>query len=77
MRTFKLKNPERKSQLELAFSLAGNDFKSKYAGSKLGVLWAFAKPVVQAAVYIFVFSIIARAAPKGIPILTPSGCYRA
>lgn len=51
--------------MKLAFSLAVNDFKSKYASSQFGIVWAFIKPIVQAAVYIFVFSIIARAAPKG------------
>jgi len=49
----------------LTFSLAKNDFKSKYASSQLGILWAFVKPVVQACVYIFVFSVIARATPVG------------
>ena len=58
-------NRDWKGQFKLALSLAANDFRSKYASSQLGILWAFAKPVVQAAVYIFVFSIIARAAPKG------------
>ncbi len=61
------KEPARKigSQVPLILSLAGNDFKSKYASSQLGVAWAFIKPIVQACVYIFVFSIIARAAPAG------------
>ena len=47
----------------LIISLALNDFKSKYASSQLGILWAFFKPVVQACVYVFVFTVIARAAP--------------
>lgn len=51
------------SRIPLTFSLAGNDFKSKYASSQLGITWAFAKPVVQACVYIFVFTVIARATP--------------
>ena len=51
------------SRIPLMISLSQNDFKSKYASSQLGILWAFAKPVVQAVVYIFVFTIIARAAP--------------
>ena len=54
-----------RSRVKLTLSLALNDFRSKYASSQLGIMWAFAKPIVQAAVYIFVFSIIARAAPKG------------
>ena len=45
--------------------LALNDFKSKYASSQLGLFWAFFKPVVMAGVYMFVFSVIGRAAPVG------------
>ena len=45
--------------------LAINDFKSKYASSQLGLFWAFFKPVVMAGVYMFVFSVIGRAAPVG------------
>ena len=50
-------------RIRLIWSLAKNDFKSKYASSQLGIFWAFFRPIVQACVYIFVFSIIARAAP--------------
>ena len=35
----------------LAFSLAKNDFKTKYAGSYLGMVWAFIQPIVTIAVY--------------------------
>ena len=45
--------------------LAKNDFRSRYATSQLGLFWAFFRPIVMACVYIFVFSIIARAAPVG------------
>lgn len=45
--------------------LAFNDFRSRYASSQLGVFWAFFRPVVMACVYIFVFSVIARATPVG------------
>lgn len=38
------------------FRLAVNDFKSKYAGSALGVLWAIAEPLVTVAVYRFVYT---------------------
>lgn len=43
------------SKLEI-FKLAVNDFKSKYAGSALGVLWAIAEPLVTVAVYRFVYT---------------------
>lgn len=49
----------------LIWPLAKNDFKSRYATSQLGMFWAFFRPVVMACVYIFVFSVIARAAPVG------------
>ena len=50
---------------KLIWPLAKNDFKSKYATSQLGLFWAFFKPVVMAGVYMFVFSVIGRAAPVG------------
>ena len=50
---------------KLIWPLAKNDFKSKYAASQLGLFWAFFRPVVMAAVYMFVFSVIGRAAPVG------------
>lgn len=37
--------------------LAVNDFKTKYAGSYLGIVWAFVQPVVTIVVYWFVFSV--------------------
>ena len=47
------------------WTLARNDFKSRYALSQLGIFWAFFRPVMMAAVYILVFSVIARSAPVG------------
>ena len=41
----------------LILSLAKNDFKTKYAGSYLGIVWAFVQPVVTIMVYWFVFSV--------------------
>ena len=41
----------------LVFSLAKNDFKTKYAGSYLGIVWAFIQPIVTILVYWFVFSV--------------------
>ncbi|MCR5103031.1 MAG: ABC transporter permease [Eubacterium sp.] len=38
-------------------NLAKNDFKQKYAGSFLGILWAFIQPVVTVLVYWFVFTV--------------------
>lgn len=41
----------------LVMNLAKNDFKTKYAGSYLGIVWAFVQPVVTIAVYSFVFQV--------------------
>lgn len=41
----------------LILKLAKNDFKTKYAGSYLGIFWAFVQPVVTILVYFFVFSV--------------------
>lgn len=39
------------------FELAKNDFRSKYAGSVLGVLWAFIYPCLTVVLYWFVFQV--------------------
>lgn len=39
----------------MIFQLSVNDFKTKYAGSYLGIFWAFVQPVVTVLVYWFVF----------------------
>ena len=41
----------------LILKLAVNDFKTKYAGSYLGIVWAFVQPIVTILVYWFVFSV--------------------
>lgn len=40
---------------KLAARLSVNDFKTKFAGSYLGIIWAFVQPVVTILVYWFVF----------------------
>lgn len=45
----------------LILSLAKNDFKTKYAGSYLGIVWAFIQPIVTVLVYWFVFGLALRA----------------
>ena len=37
--------------------LAKNDFVTKYAGSYLGILWAFVQPVITILLYWFVFQV--------------------
>ncbi len=42
----------------LILKLAGNDFKRRYAGSYMGVIWAFIQPLVTIGLYYFVFGTI-------------------
>ena len=43
---------------KLIWKLAKNDFKTRYAGSTMGRLWAFVQPVVTVVMYFFVFGLI-------------------
>lgn len=40
---------------KLIFQLSKNDFKTKFAGSYLGIFWAFVQPIVTVVLYWFVF----------------------
>lgn len=42
---------------KLLLQLAKNDFKTKYAGSYLGIIWAFVQPIITVLVYWFVFQV--------------------
>lgn len=42
---------------KLIFSLAKNDFKTKYAGSYFGIIWAFVQPVIMVLVYWFALDV--------------------
>lgn len=48
---------------QLIWNLSKNDFKTKYAGSYLGITWAFIQPIVTVLVYWFVFQVGFRSAP--------------
>lgn len=50
---------------KMVFNLAKNDFKTKYAGSYLGIIWAFVQPVVTILLYWFVFQVGFRSQPLG------------
>lgn len=41
---------------KLMWNLSLNDFKQKFAGSYLGIIWAFVNPIVTVLLYWFVFS---------------------
>ena len=60
---------ELKNNKKLIFNLAKNDFKTKYAGSYLGIIWAFVNPIITIVVYWFVFEYGLRAGSpiKGVP----------
>lgn len=47
-----------KANAKLIWNLAKNDFKTRYAGSYMGVVWAMAQPVVTIALYYFVFEVV-------------------
>lgn len=42
---------------QLIWKLAKNDFKTRYAGSYLGIFWAFVQPIITVLLYWFVFTI--------------------
>ncbi|SDB53671.1 teichoic acid transport system permease protein [Pseudobutyrivibrio sp. YE44] len=50
---------------KLIAKLARNDFKQKFAGSTLGVIWAFVQPVVTVLVYWIVFDKALNAGTQG------------
>ncbi len=50
----------------LVFSLARNDFRTKYAGSWLGTVWAFIQPIVTIIVYWFVFGLVLKGGRMGV-----------
>ena len=58
-----------KNNRKLIINLAKNDFKTKYAGSYLGIIWAFVNPIITIIVYWFVFEYGLRAGSpiKGVP----------
>jgi teichoic acid transport system permease protein len=59
----------------IIFQLARNDFKSRFAGSYLGIIWAFIQPIVMIGVLWFVFSVGFRTAPVAdIPFILWLSC---
>lgn len=48
---------------KLIWNLSKNDFKTKYAGSYLGIFWAFITPVITVLIYWFVFQVGFKTAP--------------
>lgn len=55
---------------KVLFELAQNDFKSKYTNSLLGIVWAFAVPLIMVLVLWFVFEVQFKSAPMdGVPFI--------
>ena len=54
-----------KKNKELIWFLAKDDIKKRYAGSSLGIVWAFAQPLVTITIYWFVFQIGLRSVAPG------------
>lgn len=50
----------------LIWKLAKNDFKKRYAGSFLGVIWAMVQPVVTVVMYWLVFDVIMHGAGRAM-----------
>ncbi len=57
-------------KISLLFSLAQSDFKSRFAGSALGVIWAFLSPMLTIGIYWFVYTVALKGADvDGTPYL--------
>lgn len=53
---------------KLILDLANKDFKSRYAASYLGIIWAFVQPIVTVTIYILVFQLGFKAQPvRNVP----------
>ncbi|MFF3923925.1 ABC transporter permease [Paenibacillus lactis] len=55
---------------KMLYFLSLNDFKTKYTGSYLGIVWAFVQPIVTVFIYWFVFEIGFRSGPvQSVPFI--------
>lgn len=58
------------AQKHIVWNLVKSDFRSRYLGSFLGVLWAFLVPLVNLGIMWFVFEFGLKASPKeGVPFI--------
>jgi len=56
--------------LRLLYSLIKNDFRQKYLGSYLGILWAFIQPVITVFIFWFVFQVGFKSQPvENVPFI--------
>ena len=59
----------------LILRLSVNDFKTRYAGSLMGIFWAFVQPVITVLVYWFVFEKGLRAGDL-VDVFNQRGCIK-
>lgn len=65
LRIFALFIRELYSRRQMILELAKRDFRSKYLGSYLGILWAFVHPTIYVAILWFVFEVGFKSQPAG------------
>ena len=53
---------------KMILKLAKNDFKTKFAGSYFGIIWAFVQPIVTVLVYWFVFEVGFKSGQGTLPV---------
>lgn len=53
----KILKTDLKSNFKLIFSLSVNDFKTRFAGSYFGIVWAFVQPICTILIFWFVFQV--------------------
>lgn len=60
-----------KTHYRIYFKLLKNDFKSRYVGSYLGIIWGFIQPIITVLIYWFVFTVGLRSGerPDGTPYI--------
>ena len=56
--------------MQLILELAISDFKTRYATSYLGMIWAFVQPIVSVMIYVIIFGYGLRSAPvRDVPFV--------
>ena len=50
----------RLDKVKTVFELSRNDIKARYSNSLLGIIWAFAMPLITILVFWYVFSLVLR-----------------
>ncbi len=61
------------NKLERIWILAKTDFRKRYYGTSLGVVWALINPVLQLVIYYFVFSVFFHVEIENFPLYLFSG----